>query len=149
MSDDYEQLCRLIRSRADQVGTGCTPDELAALHEAFGALPGDYVAYLTDFGWITVSHHEVIGFGAGVPAHLDVIKVVTWERERAYPPLRVGLLPLANDGAGDHYCLDLDAPGHPVVFWSHDDPHGPGQLPAVVAPSFVAWALALFEGQQL
>ena len=145
VGDDYNGLCRLVRSRADEIGTGCTPEELAVVGEAFPVLPGDYVAYLSDFGWFTVSSHEVIGFGAGVPAHLDVIRVVGWERERAHPALRPELLPLETNGAGDHYCLDLDlAAGHPVVFWSHDDPLGPDQLPAVVAHSFVAWALGLF-----
>lgn len=111
---------------------------------AFPVLPGDYVAYLRDFGWFTVASHELIGFGAGVPAHLDVIRVVGWEREGAQPPMSPALLPIENNGGGDHYCIDLAAPGHPVIFWSHDDPLGPDQLPAVVAPSFEAWALGLF-----
>ncbi|MDP1819498.1 MAG: SMI1/KNR4 family protein [Acidimicrobiales bacterium] len=146
MGDDYDRLCQLVRSRADEIGTGCTPSELDAVRGAFGVLPVDYVAYLGDFGWFTVSSHEVIGFGAGVPAHLDVIRVVTWERELAHPPMSAWLLPLENNGGGDHYCLDLAAQGSPVVFWSHDDPLGPDQVPAVVAPSFAVWAVAILPG---
>ena len=148
VGDDYDRLFQLVRSRADEIGTACTPSELAAVRSAFDVLPDDYVAYLGDFGWFTVSSHEVIGFGAGVPAHLDVIRVVTWERDLAQPRMSAGLLPIENNGAGDHYCLDLVAPGHPVVFWSHDDPLGPGQLPAVVAPSFAVWALGLFPDHE-
>jgi hypothetical protein len=144
----YDRLCRLVRSRADEIGTGCTASELDAVRGVFGVLPDDYVAYLGDFGWFAVSSHEVIGFGAGVPPHLDVIRVVTWERELAQPPMRAGLVPLGNNGAGDHYCVDLAAPGHPVVFWSHDDPVGPEQVPAVVAPSFAVWALSLFSDHE-
>jgi hypothetical protein len=43
-----------------------------------------------------------------------------------------------------HYCLDLAAHGSPVVFWSHDDPLGPDQVPDVVAPTLGAWGLTLF-----
>lgn len=149
MGDDYDRLRQLIRSQADEIGTGCSPGELVAVRAAFDLLPEDYVAYLCDFGWFTVSSHEVIGFGAGVPTHLDVIRVVTWERELAQPSMSAGLLPIENNGGGDHYCLDLDAPGHPVVFWSHDDPLGSDELPAVVAPCFAAWALGLFPDDDL
>lgn len=148
VGDDYDRLCELVRSRADEIGHGCTPSELVAVRDAFPVLPDDYVAYLSDFGWFAVSPHELIGFGAGVPAHLDVIQVVTWERELAYPPMSAALLPLENNGGGDHYCLDLAAQGNPVVFWSHDDPDGPDQAPDVVAPTFGAWALDLFEDQE-
>lgn len=113
--------------------------------DAFPFLPADYLAYLSDFGWFTVSSHEVIGFGAGVPPHLDVIRVVAWERELAHPPMSAGLLPVENNGGGDHYCLDLAAEGSPVVLWSHDGPEGSDQVPTVVAPTFGAWAIALFE----
>lgn len=77
-----------------------------------------------------------------------MIQVVTWERELAYPSMRAGLLPLENNGGGDHYCLDLAAHGSPVVFWSHDDLDGPDQLSKVVAPTFGAWALGLFDDQE-
>ena len=148
VGDDYDRLRRLVHSHADEIGTACTPSELAAVRSAFHLLPDDYVAFLGDFGWFTVSSHEVIGFGAGVPAHLDVIRVVTWERELAQPRMSAGLLPIENNGAGDHYCLDLLVPSHPVVLWSHDDPLGADQLPAVVAPSFAVWALSLFPDRE-
>ena len=144
MGDDYDRLRRLIRVRADDIGTGCTTEELVVVRQAFPSLPVAYVSYVTEFGWFTVSSHEVIGFGADVPAHLDLMKVVAWERELAYPPMNPHLLPLESNGAGDHYCLDAEAPTSPVVFWSHDHPSGPRQTPDVVAPTFVDWALGLF-----
>lgn len=149
MDDDYVRLSRLIRSRADEVGPGCSTEELDVVRGAFPALPAEYVAYLTDFGWFAVSSREVMGFGANVPARFDVIQIVTWERQQAYPPMSPALLPLENNGAGDHYCLDLRAPTNPVVFWSHDDRQGSDQVPPVVAATFVAWALDLFESHAL
>lgn len=83
--DDVAALCRLIRTQSDQVGTGCTAIELALVGQMFPELPEDHLRYLTDIGWFTTSSHEVIGFGTDVPAHLDVVTVATWERERAEP----------------------------------------------------------------
>lgn len=144
---DYAKLQRLIRSRADETGTGCTREQLEVVNQLFCELPVSYASFLKDFGWFRISQHEVIGFGADVPAHLDLIKIATWERELAYPPMSANLLPLENDGAGDHYCLDLAASTHPVIFWSHDDSEAPHQAPIVVAPNFVAWAMELFESR--
>jgi hypothetical protein len=71
-----------------------------------------------------------------------------FERTEAEPPLPHRLLPLENNGAGDHYCIDLSDPRDPVV-WSHEAAGGVGHRPDVVAPTFVEWALALFENNLL
>ena len=52
----------------------------------------------------------------GGPAHLDVIRVVTGQGQLAHPRMPAWLLPLENNGGGDHYRLDLAAQGSPVVF---------------------------------
>lgn len=144
MGEDFGVLSGLIRTRADEIGPGCAPEELDVVRALFGSLPADYAAYLTDFGWFTVSSHEVIGFGGDLPRHLNVVEVTTWERAEAQPALADHLLPVENNGAGDHYCIDLAVSSAPVVLWSHDDPQGSGQETPIVAPSFVAWALRLF-----
>jgi hypothetical protein len=142
----YDVLRGLIRTRADEIGSGCAAEELDVVRALFGSLPADYAAYLTDFGWFTVSSHEVIGFGGDLPPHLDVVEVTTWERTQAQPALANHLLPLENNGAGDHYCIDLSVSSAPVVFWSHDHPQGSYQGTPIVAPNFVAWAVRLFAG---
>jgi len=126
-----------------EVGSGCTPEHLSVVVGFFGWLPPDYVSYLGEYGWFCLSFHEVMGFGLGVPKQLNVIEIARWERELAYPPMPTNLLPLENNGAGDHYCIDLANPSNPVVFWSHED--GQDQVPAIVAPSFVTWACDLFD----
>lgn len=57
-----------------------------------------------------------------------------------HPPLADYLLPLANSGSGDLYCLDTkisDDP--PVVVWDHTQ--GAHQVPYTEATDFAAWAV--------
>ena len=53
------------------------------------------------------------------------------------------LVPVMNDGAGNHYCLDdtsrLDGGECPVVFWDHEHQDGPDQVPEQVSASFDRW----------
>lgn len=56
------------------------------------------------------------------------------------PPREIDLVPLANDGGGNRYCLHAAACGArecPVVFWDHA--LGEGQDPACVGRNLEAW----------
>jgi len=52
------------------------------------------------------------------------------------------LIPLMNDGSGNHECLDtskIKDGDCPVVFWDHEHPRGILQSPKRISVSFTAW----------
>jgi hypothetical protein len=56
------------------------------------------------------------------------------------PRLLQALVPIRNDGGGNHYCPDtrhLQDDECPVVFWDHEE--GATQTPEQVAVNFTAW----------
>ena len=109
-------------------------------------LPASYVAFLERFGWACVGPNEVFGLGCGVPFHLDVLNITKWERNEAIPSMSAHLVPILNNGAGDHYCLDTASQKDgecPVVFWGYEARRG--QSPQYVAPSFAAWLASMLD----
>jgi hypothetical protein len=117
---------------------GCGASEIQIEHaeQQLGlAIRGDYRRFLAEFGWCSVGPHELCGLGADVPPFLDLVTLTIGERTDAQ--LRPELLPVMNNGGGDHHCLDLASEGPRVVFWDHT--LGADQEPAVEAPDFSAW----------
>ena len=58
------------------------------------------------------------------------------------------LLPVMNDGAGNHFCLDcgkLKDGVCPVVLWEHDNPKEEKQRPSKVSASFAKWIVTLAQ----
>jgi hypothetical protein len=76
---------------------------------------------------------ELFGVGSDVPTYLDLVRMTESERSVARPHIPPSLIPILNDGFGNHYCLDTESlhDGEcPVVFWDHEK--GAKQDPEVV-----------------
>jgi len=142
MTDFKEIIRRLGHPHASTLGQGATEEEILAAEQALGVqLKGHYREFLMTFGWGGVDAFEVFGLGAGVPSFLDLVRITHSERSQMRPPLPHTLIPVASDGAGNHYCLDTDARGEPpVVFWNHELDET--QIPEAEAESFGAWIAA-------
>jgi cell wall assembly regulator SMI1 len=143
MSHWLAEIRRLISSSSNaKVAVGASEAEIQAAEIALSIrFPSQFRAYLSEFGYLGIAHYELNGVGAGVPEHVNLVTETLSEREMFRPYIPVHLLPLENNGAGDHYCIDLatglDDP--PVVFWSHDEDES--QTPEPEAESFSSWLL--------
>jgi len=140
----FDQLRdRLYRYASLEHADGASVDEIAQVERRLKiSLPGDYVSFLREFGWIGLEGMELYGVGSGVPTHWELCLNVEGERTMFMPFMPTFLIPVMADGAGNHYCLDtsrLEDGRCPVVFWDHEDPRGNRQIPQVVAASFVEW----------
>ena len=136
------ELIRRLRSCQEaEFGRGATPQEIERAEEQLGVrLPESYKAFLRHFGWASLEGLELYGLGEDVPAYLDLVKVTLSERTQMRPRLPRRLVPLMNDGAGNHYCLDAassEQGQRPVVFWDHN--LGESQDPEYVAPDLETW----------
>lgn len=79
--------------------------------------------FLRKWGWARFAHIEIYGLGSDVPNHIELISTTRLERYMAQPALPHPLLPVMNDGAGNHYCIDtaVEKEGEsPIVFWDHE-----------------------------
>jgi cell wall assembly regulator SMI1 len=103
-----EQIRRLRSYREAEFGRGATPREIELAAEQLGVeLPGSYKAFLGHFAGTSFEGLELYGLGGDVPAYLDLVDVTLGERTQVRPRLPSRLIPLTNDGAGNHYCLDV------------------------------------------
>lgn len=110
--------------------------------------PSDYREFLKTCGWASIGSDEVYGLGPDAEKATDVYENAATEHVMAEPQMRAELVPLMNDGMGNHYCLDTDQTKDgvcPVVFWQHDHPKGEMQKARRVAASFTAWLDKLLE----
>jgi len=140
----FEQLCHRLYGYAGlEHARGATDSQIVEVERVLGVkLPDDYVLFLREFGWISLEGLELYGVGDGVPAPWELVSSTIRERQLAEPAIPNILIPVMNDGAGNHYCLDMSrfSGGQcPVVFWDHEDRRGTQQVPETVANSFVEW----------
>jgi cell wall assembly regulator SMI1 len=145
----FSHLQEVINAFADKdVGEGATDEEVAIAEAALGAtFSGSYKAFLLSYGWARFAHEKLYGLGADVPGYLELVKNTIVERNAMRPSLPPHLIPIMNDGGGNHYCLDstqLHDGESPIVFWDHD--LGEEQAPEFVSPSFEAWLIELLSG---
>jgi cell wall assembly regulator SMI1 len=98
--------------------------------------------YLKTFGRLEIGYHDLYGVGSTIPDYLSIVKETLSERKEFRPYIPVHLLPIENDGSGNHYCLDVSSvhDDPPVVFWNHENDEE--QIPEPVSNSFTSW---LFE----
>jgi RHS repeat-associated protein len=97
---------------------------------------------LCEVGWAESSQCSLYGLGKDVPGHLELVRITNEERGLADPQLPFELIPIMNDGAGNHYCLDtskMQDSECPVVFFDHEDPEGSMQIAAIEAQNFSIW----------
>ncbi len=141
-----KELTKAISSFHDKEhGKGATRAEVAKAQEVLSvSFPHSYRSYLEHIGWGRFSHIELYGLGQDVPHHLDLIRNTIAERTEMKPLLPNHLIPVLNDGAGNHYCLDTSAFSGaecPVVFWDHEQTDE--QDPEIVSPAFADWLMHL------
>lgn len=109
-------------------------------------LPGSYKQFLHKFGWGGIGNWELYGLGSDVPEYLDLVHMTVSEREEMRPGVPVHLVPIVNDGLGNHYCLDTNKVKDndcPVVFWDHELTEN--QDPKFVSKGFVEWLSSLLD----
>jgi cell wall assembly regulator SMI1 len=130
-------------------GHGARDRDIADAESELGVrFPASYRAFLSTFGSVRVSFDMLYGLGPDVPSPYELVKNVLCERYEAHPHIPKHLLPILNDGAGNHYCLDTAAfQGNecPVVFWDHEHPDGADQTPEHVSASFDLWLIDLID----
>lgn len=145
--DFLELKTKLLSYKSKQVGKGVDKEKIKQAEKSLGVLfPKSYVSFLTEFGWGGIEHIEVYGLGDEIPEYLDVVKMTLSEREEMEPSLQHHLIPLMNDGAGNHYCLDtskMSGEECPVVFWDHEE--GKNQIPEIVSSEFVTWFMDMID----
>lgn len=141
--DDLAEI--LLLSNDSFLGTGATEEEIRNAENALGIpFHGGFRKFLMRFGWGGVVGVELYGLGKNVPFHLNLVTLTLSERTEMHPRLRKELLPIFNDGAGNHYCLDTSISGEPpIVFWDHEA--GADQIPEVDDMNFSAWLIAYLE----
>ena len=137
----FERLAELLRATPGCEIAGGVPD--AAVRDAQTRLgvefPDDLRDYLRILGQLSIGSDEFFGLGPAVPPYLDITQATLSERHSFRPYIPVGLVPLFNDGFGNHYCIvvaDGLAKGS-VVFWDHE--LGEGQTPDTVAQDLTSW----------
>jgi cell wall assembly regulator SMI1 len=139
----YEDLSKQLREYPGhkEFGHAAAQADISTAEATLGTkLPESYKAFLREFGWGGVDSWELFGVGRGVPNYLDLVRITESERTLAHPHIPAALIPILNDGFGNHYCLDTSALHEgecPVVFWDHEK--GTGQKPEVVSPRFDLW----------
>lgn len=106
-------------------------------------LPESYRAFLSEFGWGRFADDEIYGLGSDVPSHLDLVRNAVAEQTVMEPLMPHGLVPVMNDGAGNHYCLNTRSfCGNecPVVFWDHELAQD-----EFISPSFDLWLITRLD----
>jgi len=133
-------IAHMLSYKFRTLGHGATDEEIDEASKRLGVpIQGGYRAFLRRFGYGGVGGHEMYGLGTGVPEHLHLVLMTQSERTEMEPNIPPHLLPIYNNGGGDHACLDTQASPDepPVVMWYHED--GPDQVPGVEAPDFASW----------
>jgi cell wall assembly regulator SMI1 len=126
--------------RKTEHGTGASDAEIATAEATLGLVfVDDYREFLRRFGWMDAGGDNHYGLGADVPDHMDLVRRTRCEREQAEPHMPPHLLPLLNNGGGNHWCVD-SAPGPNfgrIVYWDHEV--GDDEPLEVVAPDYQSW----------
>ncbi len=142
----YQELRERIIAFSDKdCGTGATLTEIDRAEAFLGVtFSRSYRLFLQEFGWGRFAYQELYGLGSDVPPHLNLIRNTEVERNKMRPALLRSLVPLMNDGTGNHYCLDMHKmhdSEYPVVFWDHE--LGEDQDPELVSDAFDSWLMSM------
>lgn len=142
-------LKKLRKHPSAETHRGATDDELRYFAKISGRkLPASYTTFLKEVGFADLGSDTIYGLGPDATKATSVLENMVTESTMANPPMLSYLIPLMNDGAGNHYCLDtrrIKAGDCPVVLWVHDDPLQELQKPERVASSFCKWLDKLLD----
>ena len=139
---NYTQLRQLLSPFSDyQMGSGVSQDTILSAETTLQIrFPPHYIEFLLEVGWLSVGHVSVYGLGTNTPTYLNVVTITLSERTEMMPRMPVYLIPVMNNGFGDHYCLDTRDKSntkHHVVFWDHEKPES--QEPEIISNNFDGW----------
>jgi len=131
-------------------GVGASAEQIRHAERQLGvAFPAEYREFLANLGWADSITAEIYGLGPDVPPWLDLVRVTLSERSEMVPRLPHSLLPIHNDGAGNHICIDTSSGSRresaPIVFWSHAA--GERQTPVKIADGFFDWLADTLEAK--
>jgi cell wall assembly regulator SMI1 len=124
MPTDYTKIARRIS--INELGTGATAQEVAEAARSLGVKwPKSFNQFLREVGWFESGDLTVYGLGPKTPKHLKLVSMAKSERSAwdKIEPMPKGLIPIAPDGRGGHYCLDTNhqVDGEcPVLYWDHE-----------------------------
>lgn len=119
-----------------------TPQGIARIEAELGLnLPAEYVRFLQNYP----AELRALGISSLQLAD-EPCRVIELNREVRLRPLFGAQWPprylaIGEDGCGDYYCLDLDRPGPPVLFFEHDA----GATFAEQAPTLDQWLPLIAE----
>ncbi len=138
------EISRLIEGDSRVAGgNGATAAEIDVAQVDLRLIfPSGYIDFLATYGWIEIDNFSIFGLGRMIPKHLNVVVNTMWERKMARPSLPQYLIVIANDGAGNQYCIDSRFEPNqepPIVFWDHEHIDGDRQVPNRVADAFLGW----------
>lgn len=137
--DDLFENIRRVENK--ELGAGALAEEIGEAEARLAVkFPSAYRTFLDRCGWARIGYDELYGLGRDVPLHLNLLRNTFAERNEMQPSLPPSLVPIMNDGAGNHYCLDLSRDSNtdcPIIFWDHELEDR--QCPERVASSFVDW----------
>ncbi len=140
-----EMVDRIGMLAEKEIGTGASDQDIADTECEIGIrFPASYKAFLRVFGWARIYHDPIYGIGPSCPRPYALVEHVVLERTECEPNIPHQLVPVLNDGAGNHYCLDTSrfhGDECPVVFWDHEHWDGSDQSPEEVSPSFDRWLI--------
>ncbi len=143
---------RLRSSPAVKCHRGATEEDIREmLLFARVKLPKDYREFLRGVGWVQVGPNTILGLGPDAFKEANVSEVAHWEHVRAFPPMPHALIPVMNDGSGNHFCLDTSKMKEgrcPIVFWEHDHEDGELQKPKRIKASFEQWLLGIVKAEE-
>src|SRR6056297_888882 len=70
-------------------------------------VPGIYVEFLRECGWVACGSEEILGYSASVPVGLSALEKTLWYRSEPWHKLPRDYIAVHDNGAGDIACLDL------------------------------------------
>lgn len=147
---NVEELLERFKARQDaDLGQGATEQEIEEAERALGVrFPQEYAEFLHRAGWLDWGYGPIFGLGRGIPPNMHLVKKTMQERHLCHPNIPIYLLPIMNDGCGNHYCLFVEGPNkNKVAFWDHEHEDEEKQIPAVRGLGFVDW-LSRYESDK-
>lgn len=134
-----------------ELGSPILDDRIEKFESQIGhMLPDDFKFFLENHNSFSLGGSTVYGLGDEFRgASLD--KIYQFEHFQAENPMPEPLLPFSPDGAGNHYCLDLESLSNgitPVLFWQHDLDYSKSDI-EITNESFTDWVNKVLIGWTL
>lgn len=138
--DVWTNIRSAVMRNGGRCGNGVGLDDISrAEHSLRVTFPAELRHYLNRIGWMDVGGNIFYGLGPDLPmpSGMDLREMTRSEREDVEPPMQQHLIPILNNGGGDHWCVDTRSGD--VVRWNHelDDE----QTPEFVDASLSGWML--------